>query len=189
MGPAENEISTEEELLNQFNKNIYLLSPKAEYPGCDQFCIQAREFIMESLRRLNLLSRTDLFWDKTNKRLTFHKLRNYCLSVLKHNPQDVLSLWTMAALDVSGNVDWFGCEYWGRLHALGHFDTTWPICAALIQGGPAGITYRELAQFLLDVDAVEAARPRLQWYADSDSPNARYWATRVLGLLQKHSGA
>ncbi|MDD2802349.1 MAG: hypothetical protein PHE96_12925 [Methylococcales bacterium] len=186
MPRLKNEIPTDEELRSYFMEYLGLLSSgyASEYPGCDSFCMKARESIFESLCRLNRLPRSDSFWSNTNFRPTIYKLGDFCRLVLKSNPQDTLALWTIAALDVSNGVDGFGYKQWKVLCDLGNFDVTWPICAALLQGGPGGISDTTLATLLLDMDVVEAARPLLQQHADSARPNIRAWAENVLGMLQ-----
>jgi hypothetical protein len=149
--------------------------------------MKGRESIFESACRLNRLPRSDPFWSKTNRRPTIHKLGDFCRLILDRNPQDRLALWTIAALDVSFGVDAFGCEQWKVLRTLDDFDVSWPICAALLQGGRAGISASNLAALLIDMDVVEAAEPHLQWYADLASPNISDWAKRVLELLQEGS--
>lgn len=189
MPQLKNEIPTEEELHSYFMEHLGPLSSgyASEYPGCDSFCMKARGSIFESLCWLNRLPRSDPFWANTNLRPTIYKLGNFCGLVLKSNPQDTLALWTIAALDVSRGVDGFGYEQWKALHGLGNFDVTWPICAALLQGGPVGISDAALATLLLEMDAVEAARPHLQRYADSARPNISAWAKRVLDMVQEAS--
>lgn len=186
MSQLKNEIPTDKELHSYFMEHLGLLSPgfASEYPGCDSFCMKARESIFESLSRLNRLPRSDLFWVSTNLRPTVHKLEDFCSQALENDPQDTLALWTLAALAVSRGVDGFGYEQWKALHGLSNFDVTWPICAALLQGGPAGISDAALATLLLDLDAIEAARPLLQRYAESTQLNISAWAKRVLDSVQ-----
>ena len=187
----DNEIPTEEELHDYLIDNLGLLSSgyASEYPGCETFCKKAIGTILESLNRLNQLPRIDPFWTNTNRRPTIHKLDDYCNLLLQGNDQDTLAIWTLAALDVSRGIDGFGCQHWQALHDQGNFDVTWPICAALLQGGPAGISDRALAMLLSDIEVVETAQPVLQSYVASARPNISAWATRVLDRLHEASAS
>ena len=178
---------TEEDLRRDVLANLGLLGAAyaSEYPGCESFCKKAIASIFESLCQLNRLARSDPFWTDTNRRPTLHTLDSYCGLMLQANPQDVLALWTMAALDVSRGADGFGYRHWKALYDLGHLDVAWPICAALLQGGPAGISDTALATLLWTIDAVEAARPLLQAHAGSAGPHTSGWVTRVLDLLKE----
>lgn len=179
------EILTDEELHSHLMEHLGLLKSDyaSQYPGCELFCAKASESIFECLRRLNRLPRTDPFWTHTNRRPTLYKLDDYCRFVLENAPHDTLALWTMAALAVSKGVEGFGSEQWKALHALDYLDVTWPICAALLQGGPAGISDVALASLLRDIGAIETARPLLQQYVDSSVQNIGSWAVRVLDAL------
>ena len=182
----QNEVLTDEALHSHFMEHLGFLNRSdyvSQYPGCELFCAKASASIFECLCQLNHLPRTDPFWTNTNRRPTLYKLNDYCRLVLENNPQDTLALWTMAALAVTWGVDGFGYEQWKALHALDNFDVAWPICAALLQGGHAGISDAVLARLLLDIGAVEAAMPLLQRYADSDVGNIGAWAKRVLDAL------
>ena len=190
MPVLKNEIPTEEELNRYFiegqNAGLCLIrdSYATQYPGCEPFCTKAREIIFECLCRLNRLPRSDPFWTGTNRRPTIPKLRDYCKLILKDNPHDAIAIWTMGALDVWQCVDGFGYEHWKALHGLGNFDVSWPICAALLQGGPGGISDVALATLLMEMGAIEAAQPFLQEYANSERSNINAWAKRVLSMFQ-----
>jgi hypothetical protein len=139
------------------------------------------------LCRLNRLPRSSPFWARTNLQPTIHKLREFCRHLLESDPQDTLALWTQAALEVSWGVDRFGYEQWKALRRSGDLDVTWPICAALLQGGRAGHSYRTLPALLLDMGAIEEARPVLEEYADSELGNSCDWAKRVLIMIDRAS--
>jgi hypothetical protein len=187
MSKLEHENPTDEALYRYLMENMGLLNAgyASEYPGCEYFCYKGIESIFESLRRLNRLPRNDPFWTNSNRRPTLPKLNDFCRLNFENNPKDTLALWTMAALDVAGGVDGFGSPFWHALHDLGEFDVAWPICAALLQGGPCGISDRALVSLLIGIDVVEAAQPLLQRHAGSPSCHISEWARRVLSGLDR----
>ncbi len=183
---AQNDVSlSEAELATHLAQHLELLGEgyASQYPQCSAFCVRARQSMLESLRRLNAVPRSDPLWTNTNLRPSVHKLSDYCRRLLGENPREGSALWTLAALRVSAGEEGFGGEHWRALAALGESDVGWPICAALLQGGPAGTSDAALAELLRDMRAIEAARPLLREFADSASPHVAAWAARVLAKL------
>src|SRR6266511_3203558 len=81
--------------------------------------------IVDGLRRLDALPRSDPFWRDSNGRATHFKLRDYCNRMIASDPRDARALWTMIGLDILHGVNPLATGYWKRLRDLGAFKIEW----------------------------------------------------------------
>lgn len=192
MPELKNEIPTDQELYRYFMESCpRLLEPRTEDDvlsealrlGCDRLLRRVGECIFESLQRLNTLSRTDPFWQNTNKRPTIFKLSEFGSNLLKLNADDRQALWMQASLDVFYGDNDFGSEHWKRLRELGDFDVSWAVLAGLWNEVNLGFGPDGMASLLLEMKAVEEARGLLQLCTGSKSDIISEWAQGVLALI------
>jgi hypothetical protein len=103
--------------------------------------------------------------------------------VLKTDPEDREALLSLAVLPV-----WFGGEVfvparWIKLTHSPGFDLRRPVFAALLLHHSGVGTENQLAAFLHEAHAEEAATPILSRVADEGNEFCRKWAVRVLRLI------
>jgi hypothetical protein len=146
--------------------------------GCEDFCRRGMESIRDSLRRLNRLPRTDPLWVNTNSRPTIYKLPGFCKRILSEEPGDVLSLWTMGSLSVWAFSNHFGQDWWAQLYRLGQLQLIHALHAALLIQITSNDTADQMAEFLLEIGAVENAAPILAEF-HAGAPFLVYWVDRV----------
>jgi hypothetical protein len=147
--------------------------------GCEEFLSTSLESIFASLQRLNRLSRTDPFWNNTNKRPTVFKLDEFCRLILEEDPSDALALRTILAKSVLDCAASFNAQGWKRMIEAGQLEAPQVACAALcyaLMGGES----EGLVELLKEVQAVEDVRPMLEQFSASESELISEWATSVL---------
>jgi hypothetical protein len=94
------------------------------------FAGRLREALLDGLRRLDALPRTDPFWDGTNRRPTVYKLRELAERTLERGPKEAWACWAYAAISLLWCTNDFGLPGWRGLYELGLLDPSWPIHAA-----------------------------------------------------------
>jgi hypothetical protein len=118
---------------------------------CPDFVAIVKSVLLESLKRLNQLPRTDPFWKNTNLRPTTPKLSSYCSDVLTQHPEDVLALLTQAVLGVA-HASVFETQCWVRLFKLQAVGIETVAFAAMlleVEGAPSAT---EFAVFLTETN-------------------------------------
>lgn len=107
-----------------------------------------RDVLIRSLQRLNALPRSDPFWINTNLRPTVFKLPEFCARIVQREPDDVLSLWTMSALQIAhwGNFD---PGHWAQLYRLSEVSLDMAAFAAMVLEAEGSPTSEDFAEFLM----------------------------------------
>ena len=109
--------------------------------------------LLESLKRLNQLPRTNPFWKNTNLRPTIPKLGVYCSDVLTQHPDDVLALLTQAVLGVAHAR--FETQCWVRLFKLQAVGTETVAFAAMLVEVEGTPSIAEFAVFLSETNTAD----------------------------------
>jgi hypothetical protein len=162
----------------------------ADFVECLQFSIAT------GLYRLDRLPREHPFWDNTNRRPTFGKLRDFAEALLRYNPADQNAAWILAAVEVLYGSNTFGLPGWRSIHAMGALDVRWPLNAALHLWRTSGqdhlLTYGQdtltplIASLLTDCGLQLPARNALERrrYGKVDES---VWATRLIRFCPAHA--
>ena len=193
MPELKNEIPTGQELYQYFMEHCsWLMEPAVQTEnssiseayrlGCDRLLLKVGETIFESLQQLNNLSRTDPFWQNTNRRPTIFKLDEFGRFVMKTIPDDPQALWMLASLDVFHGATNFGGKHWKKLRELGDFDVSWAVLAGLWSEVNFGIGPQAMANLLREMESVAEAQALLELFAESKSDHIARWAKEVLAL-------
>jgi hypothetical protein len=167
-------------VLAELSSSLHGFARGAREAGIDDdFIRSVRQSILDGFKRLDALPRDDPFWDRTNRRPTFHKLYAFCINRLAGDSLDDRALWTLAAVAVV-SVQNFDPALWLPFAELGGLEPSWPISAALyvdLVCGTDSVTI--LASLLVDNGLCERARPTMARLAQSDRHHIRSWASRV----------
>lgn len=119
--------------------NSYL----AGVPGRAEFETAGQAGMVASMLRLNSLPRTDPFWHNTHLRPTAFKLWEFCSLVLREEPDDLPSLWSLAVLNTLER-GYFEVPIWTRLAAV---EAAW-FAAALLMGASFESTAERFVVFV-----------------------------------------
>jgi len=172
------------ELERTYAADIVLAIETLHTVGGERFCELAMSSILDSLRRLNRLPRTDPFWVNTNKRPTIYKLPDFCKGILIDEPHDVLSLWTLGSITVWSYSNQFGQHYWERLYRLGQVELTSALTAALLIQITSNDTAQQFAEFLQESDAIVEGSSHLTRLREHGAAFLCTWVDRVLACMR-----
>jgi hypothetical protein len=110
---------------------VAMLRPLQTVSYLDADFVERLQFsVAAAFYRLDSLPREHPFWENTNRRPTFGKLRDFAEALLRHNPADQNAAWICAAVEVLYGSNTFGLPGWRRLHDSGALDVRWPLNAA-----------------------------------------------------------
>jgi len=110
---------------------VVMLRPLQSVAYLDADFVEQLQFsVAAGFYRLDSLPREHPFWENTNRRPTFGKLRDFAEALLRHNPADQNAAWILATVEVLYGSNTFGLSGWRRLHDMGALDVRWPLNAA-----------------------------------------------------------
>lgn len=150
----------------------------AGVPGRAEFETAGRAGMVANMLRLNSLPRTDPFWHNTNLRPTVFKLREFCSLVLREEPDDLPSLWTLAVLNTLES-GYFEVPIWERMAAV---EPAW-FAAALLMGASFENTAERFVLFVGTTGQRDRVLRILERDRGSGGPWMVEWAGEVERLL------
>jgi hypothetical protein len=131
-----------------------------------------------SMLRLNSLPRTDVFWHNTNLRPTVFKLWEFCYLVLREEPDDLPSLWSLAVQNTLER-GYFEVPIWERMAAV---EATW-FAAALLMGASCKRTDTLFVEFVGAIGQRDRVLRILERDRGLGGPWMVEWAGEVERLL------
>ena len=154
-------------------------------PDRDDLFSRIKPAILDTLNRLEALTRDHPFWRSTDKRPTIHKLSAFSSRILHQNPADEGALWYSAALAVIYCDNGFGTQSWRSLHDIGKLQARWPIEAACLVALTTGVlTIDPLVVLLWELGLQAEGHAAFLELYPSDS-TIYEWGALVVPLLAK----
>ncbi len=140
--------------------------------------VPGRVGMAASMLRLNSLPRTDVFWHNTNLRPTVFKLWEFCYLVLREEPDDLPSLWSLAVQNTLER-GYFEVPIWERMAAV---EATW-FAAALLMGASCKRTDTLFVEFVGAIGQRDRVLRILERDRGLGGPWMVEWAGEVERLL------
>lgn len=143
---------------NQFHQEIReAISYLSSLRCCPNFVALVKDVLLESLKRLNQLPRTNPFWKNTNLRPTIPKLGSYCSDVLIQHPDDLLALLTQAVLGIA-HAGEFETQHWVRLFKLQAVGIETVAFAAMVLEVEGAPSIAEFTMFLTETNTADEVK-------------------------------
>lgn len=196
------ETSTKVELYKHFydyfgwtinSKHIIYIEDEDYRNGCTSIVKKCGQAILDSLDRLNKLSRANPFWEKTDHKPTIDKLDKFCVIILtKGNDKDALSLWTLAALHLLGcaeesyslkNIENIGSHYWKLLYELNLVSSEEILYAAFYSYFYEHYGEYLFASFVFDIGLIDESLQFFQKYKISKFNSISKWSESIITIL------
>lgn len=166
---------------------------KERCEGCEGMAEKCYEAYADALFAMDLLPRTDPFWQGSNNRPTLGKVSSWARLRLVENPEDIVAAWVLIDLTHSGVLNHYEVESWRLLLKKREMNVRWIVSTAWNQfplrfDGAAGA----LVDLLKKLGLAKEAMPTLEMIKEhhedfvrewSDTETARNWATYVMDAL------
>lgn len=156
------------------------------HPLREAFWEKSYASLLDALKRLNTLPRSDPFWRNTNHRPTIFKLREFGDRVLVQDPDDKLALLTRAFLD-HAIVGEFHPDLWAHLFRIKAVDVRFVAYVAMlleVGGAPDAVRF---ADFVQATESVQEAIAILREVEANAGKILAEWAGRVLAEIASDS--
>jgi hypothetical protein len=157
------------------------------HPLHEVFLERCHASLLNALKRLNGLPRNDAFWRNTNCRPTVFKLAEFGNRVRLKAPDDELTLFTSAFLDVA-TVGEFHPDLWAHLYRIEAVDVRFVAYVAMLLEITGAPDTDELATFAQETKSVQEVIAFLREVPTESGVVLAEWARRVLTVIESGPG-